>query len=266
MTSVTNNSGTINRSRKPSATPAPLIVRALYDYHSPDSTNLSFQAGTLIRVLTQLQSGWWDGCIDGERGWFPCNFVTEVDSDILVDEEEFLDTNDSSSAVSGDEDGGERALAGEGDEDMIISEDFPWVAQLDNEGRTFFLNTQTGVTSWELPSTKVFLDDWDDDDDLAPRSSIDSENSEDILMLGPSSLGGADHQPSFQSEYDITDFTVQSIIFYVTNQKRDSLQPSSRRSSHTKSNSDGSTKRLSLTLSYKPPPVPTYGNPTPVFL
>jgi son of sevenless len=182
----------------------------LYDYHSPDSTNLSFQAGTLIRVLTQLQSGWWDGCIDGERGWFPCNFVTEVDSDILADEEDFLDTNDSSSAMSGDEDDGERALAGDGDDDMIISDDFPWVPQVDNEGRTYFLNTQTGDTSWELPNAGVFMDDWDDDDelDLAPRSSIDSENSEDILMLGPSSLHGGIHQTPPQSEYDITDFTV----------------------------------------------------------
>jgi SH3 domain/WW domain len=264
MSSVTNNSGNINHSRKSSTTPAPLIVRALYDYHSPDSTNLSFQAGTLIRVLTQLQSGWWDGCIDGERGWFPCNFVTEVDSDALVDEEDFLDTNDSSSAMSGDEDGGERALTGDDDDNMIISDEFPWMAQVDSEGRTYFLNTQTGVTSWELPSTTVFLDDWDDDDDLAPRSSIDSENSEDILMLGPSSLGG-NHQPSLQSEYNVTDFTVRSTIFYITNKKRLSLQSPSRRSSNTKSASDGSTKRLSFTPSYKPPPVPTYGIPPLVF-
>src|SRR5262245_40153027 len=72
-----------SRPRTISNSGPPLIVRALYDYHSSDSTNLSFQAGTLIRVLTQLQSGWWDGCIDGERGWFPCNFVTEVDGETL---------------------------------------------------------------------------------------------------------------------------------------------------------------------------------------
>ena len=111
--------------RKLSNSPAPLIVRALYDYHSPDSTNLSFQAGTLIRVLTQLQSGWWDGCIDGESGWFPCNFVTEVDGDAFREDLEdvgFLDTNDSESSVaSGDEDIGEKALlAGDTDDDIIL--------------------------------------------------------------------------------------------------------------------------------------------------
>ena len=196
MSGITSTSH--SSTRKLSNTPPPLIVRALYDYHSSDSTNLSFQAGTLIRVLTQLQSGWWDGCIDGERGWFPCNFVTEVDGNTFQEDSEdggFLDTNDTDSSVaSGDEDIGERALVGgDTDDDIILAtEEFTWVPQADKEGRTFFLNTQNGETSWELPETRVFLDDWEEpilhdvgDDDDGPRSSIDSENSEDILMLGP---------------------------------------------------------------------------------
>ena len=156
----------------------PILVRALYDYHSSDPTNLSFQAGTLIRVLTQLESGWWDGCIDSERGWFPCNFVIEVDESQFEGEEELIEDSYSSS-----EDEGERAL----DEDLLDQE-FAWIPQTDNEGRTFFLNTVNGTTSWELPATKVFLDDWEDkgrsDDDRTQRSSIDSDNSE-IIMLPP---------------------------------------------------------------------------------
>jgi SH3 domain len=161
----------------------PLIVRALYDYHSPDPTNLSFQAGTLIRVLTQLQSGWWDGCIDGERGWFPCNFVTEIDESQLAEEEEdFLD--DPYSTSEDGEGEGERAL----DEDLV-AEEFAWIPQADSEGRTFYLNTVNGNTSWELPTARVYMEDWEDqdqsDEEGAPRSSMDSEASEDILMLGP---------------------------------------------------------------------------------
>lgn len=195
MSSISGiTSSSRSTTRNLSNTPPPLIVRALYDYHSPDSTNLSFQAGTLIRVLTQLQSGWWDGCIDGERGWFPCNFVTEVDGNAFPEDLEdagFLDTNDSDSSVaSGDEDIGERALVGgdTDDEIMLSSQEFTWVPRADKEGRTFFLNTQNGETSWELPNSKVFLDDWDESilhDDDGPRSSMDSENSEEILMLGP---------------------------------------------------------------------------------
>jgi hypothetical protein len=179
--------------------PPPLVVRAVYDYYSEDSTNLSFQAGTLIRVITRLESGWWDGCIGGERGWFPSNFVQPVDSSALFedddDDDDYLDTNDSSSLPSADEDEGERALAG-GDTDdelMLVSaaEELAWIPQADTEGRTFYLNTATGERSWDLPGQKMFVDDWDerridDDEDIAPRSSMESDASENILMLGPS--------------------------------------------------------------------------------
>jgi hypothetical protein len=173
------------RPRAPSNPDAPpLIVRAVYDYTSSDTSNLSFTAGTLIRVLTQLQSGWWDGCVDGERGWFPCNFVT------IVEDGQDDDYQDDMSSFSGDEDIGEQALAGSAPDHVHqIGDEIYWIPQADKEGRTYFLNTQTGTTSWELPGQQVFLEDWDEsrlsDDEAAPRSSVDSENSGEILMLGP---------------------------------------------------------------------------------
>jgi hypothetical protein len=120
------------------------------------------------------------------------------------EEEDFLDTNDSSDDTSGDESDGERALAEDMgtrgiSQDLLTTEEFTWVPQADKEGRTFFLNTQNGATSWELPSARVYLDDWDDSRVLSDdeeeeeeeevgvgqgRSSLDSENS-DVLMLGP---------------------------------------------------------------------------------
>jgi len=42
-------------------------------------------------VLTRLESGWWDGLCNGERGWFPSNYVTAVEEDddyIDVDEDD----------------------------------------------------------------------------------------------------------------------------------------------------------------------------------
>jgi hypothetical protein len=181
------------RPRAPSNPDAPpLIVRAVYDYTSSDTSNLSFTAGTLIRVLTQLQSGWWDGCVDGERGWFPCNFVTIVEDGDDNDDEEY----DEGTSISGDEDVdvGEAALAGsglDGNRDSTqIADEIHWIPQADKEGRTYFFNTLNGATSWELPGQQVFLEDWDEssrlsDDEIAPRSSVDSENSGEILMLGP---------------------------------------------------------------------------------
>jgi son of sevenless-like protein len=33
----------------------------MYPYQSADSSALSFGKGDIIEVLTQLESGWWDG-------------------------------------------------------------------------------------------------------------------------------------------------------------------------------------------------------------
>lgn len=32
----------------------------------------------MIEVLTRLESGWWDGLLGDERGWFPSNYVTVI--------------------------------------------------------------------------------------------------------------------------------------------------------------------------------------------
>lgn len=55
------------------------FVRALYDFSSDDSSSLSFNRGALIEVLTQLESGWWDGLLGNDvRGWFPSNYVEPI--------------------------------------------------------------------------------------------------------------------------------------------------------------------------------------------
>jgi son of sevenless-like protein len=66
--------------------PQRLFVRARFDFDASDPSALSFRAGDLIEVITMLESGWWDGMLGETRGWFPSNFVEEVD----VDEEEAL--------------------------------------------------------------------------------------------------------------------------------------------------------------------------------
>lgn len=57
-----------------------LFCRALYDYDAQDASALSFRRNDIIEVLTQQPSGWWDGLLGDERGWFPSNYV-EVISD-----------------------------------------------------------------------------------------------------------------------------------------------------------------------------------------
>jgi len=63
-------------------------VLAMHDYtpHMGSATCLSFRAGQVIQVHNRDPSGWWDGELEGRRGWFPSNYVnTEIVS--LTEEE-----------------------------------------------------------------------------------------------------------------------------------------------------------------------------------
>lgn len=57
--------------------PQPEYVLAMHDYvpEQRNATCLAFLAGQVIRVLNRDPSGWWDGELDGSRGWFPSNYV-----------------------------------------------------------------------------------------------------------------------------------------------------------------------------------------------
>ncbi|KAL4260701.1 Ras-like guanine nucleotide exchange factor [Pleurotus pulmonarius] len=71
---------------------APEYVLAMHDYapQHQSATCLSFHAGQIIHVLNRDTSGWWDGELDGRRGWFPSNYVSShVDS---IKEEELPET------------------------------------------------------------------------------------------------------------------------------------------------------------------------------
>jgi len=54
------------------------FCRALFDYQTDNDSSLSFRRDDIIEVLTRLDSGWWDGLLGQERGWFPSNYVTVI--------------------------------------------------------------------------------------------------------------------------------------------------------------------------------------------
>jgi son of sevenless-like protein len=58
--------------------PNDTYVRALYDYQDDDRTILSFRKGDVIQVIATLKSGWWDGLLHEERGWFPSNYCVLI--------------------------------------------------------------------------------------------------------------------------------------------------------------------------------------------
>ncbi|KAI0024883.1 ras guanine nucleotide exchange factor domain-containing protein [Xylariomycetidae sp. FL0641] len=143
-----------------------VYVRALYDYEADDRISLSFHEGDVIQVITQLESGWWDGVINGVRGWFPsnyCQIVTSPDElpeiaqngdaehaedeleDQVIYEEELEDGDESDQDEF-------NALPLEGTSSSRKSGADYWIPQATSDGRLFYyFNTMTGQSSMEIP-------------------------------------------------------------------------------------------------------------------
>ncbi|KAF2667040.1 guanine-nucleotide dissociation stimulator CDC25 [Microthyrium microscopicum] len=150
------------------APPGAMYVQALYDYDADDQTSLSFRAGDIIQVITQLESGWWDGFINGVRGWFPSNYCQLLANGPPVGAPQTNgDAEDQNSQHQGSEDGYED-LEYEEDSESNTNGDGPnlrrpesaeqeqeeaafWIPQATPEGRLYYYNTLTGVTRMELP-------------------------------------------------------------------------------------------------------------------
>ena len=146
------------------APPGGMYVRALYDYDADDRTSLSFRQGDIIQVITQLESGWWDGVINGVRGWFPSNYCAVVPrpSDDGDDERNGGDMDDDQDTQSlGGTDytnsdteslnGNDSSLPIERNENTREEEAAFWIPQATPDGRLFYFNTLTGVSTMELP-------------------------------------------------------------------------------------------------------------------
>nr|VWO94819.1 Guanyl nucleotide exchange factor Sql2 [Ganoderma boninense] len=162
------------------------FCRALYNYQSEDPSSLSFKTGDVIEVLTRLESGWWDGLLNDERGWFPSNYVTVISDqeaeaafgaseypsthaalpdDSIVDMVHTMSQALSQSDPDGDwlngggadyqdalqslgsTNGSARGVPGGG----MQHSDF-WVPQVGQDGRIFYVNTHTGQQSADLPA------------------------------------------------------------------------------------------------------------------
>jgi son of sevenless-like protein len=142
-----------------------MYVKALYDYQADDRTSLSFRTGDIIQVITQLESGWWDGVIHGVRGWFPSNYcaVVQRPSEEIEDDRDGADADDDTRSASGAEGdySDDGSLSGGNDTILPIERNTGsankeeeaafWIPQATPDGRLFYFNTLTGVSTMELP-------------------------------------------------------------------------------------------------------------------
>jgi len=62
----------------PPAKPKLPQAQALYDYPGQGDNELSFKAGDIITILQKDPVGWWEGELNGRRGWVPANYVQEL--------------------------------------------------------------------------------------------------------------------------------------------------------------------------------------------
>ncbi|KAG9035607.1 hypothetical protein FRB95_011013 [Tulasnella sp. JGI-2019a] len=156
------------------------FVRAIYDYQSSDASSLSFQRGALIEVLTQLESGWWDGLLGDERGWFPSNYVEPVSDE---EAEQELASRDAAAAATETTEPapatnevvasasyhpwqpptpnwpqddqqlqGQQEFNGAGGEHSAARADDYWMPQVTGGGQIFFVNNRTGEQASEIPT------------------------------------------------------------------------------------------------------------------
>jgi len=49
--------------------------RALYDFQAENPDELSFSTGQVIDIVSQENSDWWTGILNGREGIFPANYV-----------------------------------------------------------------------------------------------------------------------------------------------------------------------------------------------
>lgn len=162
--SPVRNRGQINAMKNQygaTAPPAGMYVRALYDYEADDRTSLSFHQGDTIQVITQLASGWWDGIINGVRGWFPSNYCAVISGpdgasqdpqpirgDVVVESPSGDENKDSDNDFNVDI---PLSIPKEETGNKEREEAAFWIPQATPDGRLFYFNTLTGVSTMELP-------------------------------------------------------------------------------------------------------------------
>ncbi|KAK5809783.1 ras guanine nucleotide exchange factor domain-containing protein [Linnemannia elongata] len=174
-----------------------VVVRALYPFHSEEPSSLSFEREELIQVLTQLDSGWWYGFCHGEHGWFPSNYVEEVTQDELdlaseaaSDDEHHRQHADHSDPGEHDHDDDDHHSSdGEEEEDNGSSNGDFWLPQTTPDGQVFYVNTNTGESSWTIPTPST------------SRAILPIEEQEDEALdhTLPKSLQDTNHNNSSNS-------------------------------------------------------------------
>jgi hypothetical protein len=226
------------------APPGGMYVRALFDYDADDHTSLSFRRGDIIQVITQLESGWWDGIINNVRGWFPSNYCQVITGPVedLVEERSNGDSQDGDSQQDSQDDyedleyedvESERNMREEGSHldgsDAEQEEAAFWIPQATPEGRLYYFNTLTGVSTMELP-----LETPTASNENGPRDRNNVNIPESTRPPPERMAGGYEREDDTDYEHSGSDAEPRSAVdetsgTLVSNPKRKRRKPMARR-------------------------------------
>jgi hypothetical protein len=133
-------------------------VEAKFDFEAQDESQLSLKQGDIIQVISRLKSGWWDGVCNGNRGWFPSNYVQDIDisqvqggnmmppQDMGYDnQEEFVDEYDV-------QQGRRHRLSESSRRSGESSARLPpqWGKKTTYDGQVYYFNKVTDETCWDI--------------------------------------------------------------------------------------------------------------------
>ncbi|KAI3629427.1 hypothetical protein MIR68_012442 [Amoeboaphelidium protococcarum] len=162
------------------------VAVALYDYEATEMDHLSFCMGDRIVVAMKDESGWWSGYKEDDpsctTGWFPANYVEEVDGSL---------TRQLSSMNINSQDSQSQNTAGQQQykhlyqqqQQQTSSTNLPegtktahpdYVQYFAEDGTPFYVNIVTNESVWELPTT--------------PDSPLNNPNNQYKVLSPPSSV------------------------------------------------------------------------------
>lgn len=129
----------------------PAFVVALHSYVPCDDAILNLRQGDIIEVLSQLDSGWWDGIVNGTRGWFPSNFC-----EAITEPDDVLNDKSSGSSTEGEEKEKEDEAVQEGEEERTAEREKAREKEQPEEGNRVHVSASPSTCSAK-PFGKGFL-------------------------------------------------------------------------------------------------------------